>query len=173
MPACNPFKFSFARRLVSHMSAAKGVLRSGRRCSMSRRCNSCTAIGECEESSACAMLFFTWRTATGCVVVTTARACSTRFTSNPLHTASTVFSARQNHRAEDLCRPASCFRHAGNTPMTCGALCKTRQKHALYTSRSVLREHLRAGQEGASHSTNTRELSVARRERAAQLRARS
>jgi hypothetical protein len=40
------------------------------------------------------------------------------------------------------------FRHAGIAPNRRGALCKTRQKLALYTSRSVLREHLRGGQEG-------------------------
>jgi hypothetical protein len=41
------------------------------------------------------------------------------------------------------------FRHAVSARFTRGALCKTSQKHALYTSRSVLREHLRGGQEGA------------------------
>ena len=97
-----------------------------------------------------AMLFFTWRTPTGCVVVSTATASMTRFTNNPLCiTPSTLFFPRDNSaRERTFVGRRRNFRHAGIAPFRCGALCKTRQKSALYTSRSVLREHLRGGQEG-------------------------
>jgi len=63
------------------------------------------------------------------------------------HSIDSVFSARQFRARKDLCRPASEFPPRRQARSMCGALCKTRQKRALYTSRSVLREHLRGGQE--------------------------
>lgn len=67
---------------------------------------------------------------------------------NPLASLHRLFFPRDNPpRGRTFCRPASDFRHAGRARFSRGALCKTRQKHALYTSRRVLREHLRGGQE--------------------------
>jgi hypothetical protein len=122
-----------------------------------------------------AMLLFTWRTATGCVVVTSAAACSTRFTSNPLlhHSIDCFFRTTIARARGPFVGRRRHFRHAGSARMTCGALCKTRQKHALYTSRSVLREHLCAGQEACVARNQHLSLSAARREQRALLRARS
>src|SRR6185369_2569310 len=71
--------------------------------------------GQCEESSAGTMLFFTWRPATGCVVVSTATACMTRLTNNPLcnHSIDFVFSARHCACERTFVGRRLNFRHAG------------------------------------------------------------
>jgi hypothetical protein len=65
------------------------------------------------------------------------------------HSIEDVFSARHSARERTFVGRRLYFRHAASRIRHTVRSAKLGKKHALYTSRSVLREHLRGGQEGS------------------------